>query len=211
MNDLLMIIDSSSGESFKSLIKHRVASAIPFFCKYRLIDFALSNAKNSKITNVAIFPYRNYLSLADHIGSGDRWDLDRRRDGIFILPTKNQQPVSMDFISFQRMYEHIEFFKRSKQEYVFITSGNIVWNVDVNEILDYHINSEVEITEIIARNNKRIKSFILKKSLLMEYINKYDKIMYENLIQVYDQVPNITHILHLLEMKKIYIILVCTY
>ncbi len=191
MIDLLMIIDSSNSENFKQLTKHRVSGAIPFYGKYRLIDFALSCAKNSGITNVAIFPYGSYRSLSDHIGSGERWDLSRRKDGIFILPPKNPSPVQMEMLSFQRMYEHIEYFTRSSQNYVLVTNGTIVWNIDFTSALDSHIKSNADITEIIGSNDKRMKTFIIKKELLLEFVLKYDRIMYKNLLDIYDFSDNI--------------------
>ena len=112
MDNLFMVIDATSKGNYSKLTRHRVPGALPFGAKYRLIDFSLSNCKNSHITNVSIFPYGNYRSLSDHIGSGDRWDLNRRHDGIFILPPKSLSLTVEDQISFQRMYEHIEYFLR---------------------------------------------------------------------------------------------------
>lgn len=64
----------------------RTMASVPFACRYRLIDFALSNFVNSGITDVNIITNQNYQSLMDHIGSGKDWDLARRSGGIKILP-----------------------------------------------------------------------------------------------------------------------------
>ncbi len=186
-----MVIDATSKGNFSKLTRHRVPGALPFGAKYRLIDFALSNCKNSGITNVAIFPYGNYRSLSDHIGSGDRWDLNRRHDGIFILPPKNFSLNFEDSISFQRMYEHIEYFNRSNQKYVIISPANLVWNVDYKAMLYSHISNQADITEIISNCEKRIKTFIISKELLLNYINNYDQIQFRNLSDVYDYAPNL--------------------
>ena len=191
MSNLFLIIDATIRGNLYRLTRHRMPGALPYGAKYRLVDFTLSNCKNSEIHNVAIFPYGNYRSLADHIGSGDRWDLNRRKDGIFILPPKNMNVTAEDTISFQRMYEHLEYFLRSTQEYVIITPGNIIWNVDYNVILDHHRKNKNDITEVIGDNGKRLKTFVLSKALLLEYISSYDVIPYRNLTEVFDYAHNI--------------------
>ncbi len=173
--------------------------ALPFGAKYRLIDFTLSNCRNSGIRNVAIFPYGNYRSLADHIGSGDRWDLNRRRDGIFILPPKNLSLTIENAISFQRMYEHIEHFRRSTQSYVIVSPANIVWNVDYNVFLDHHQKAEADITEILGPKRKRLKTFIVSKDFLLAYVKKYNQISYRNLADVFDYAPGIKRNLYTYE------------
>ena len=192
MNNLFMVIDATSKANFSKLTRHRVPGALPFGAKYRLIDFALSNCKNSEITNVSIFPYGNYRSLADHIGSGNRWDLNRRHDGIFILPPKNLSLTLEDTISFQRMYEHIEYFQRSHQDYVILSPANIVWNIDYNVFLHSHLVNKADITEVLTEDKKRIKTYILSKKLLLEYVMNYNQIQFRNLSDVFDYAPNLT-------------------
>lgn len=191
MNNLFMVIDATSKSNFSKLTRHRVPGALPFGAKYRLIDFTLSNCKNSHITNVSIFPYGNYRSLSDHIGSGNRWDLNRRHDGIFILPPKSLNLSVEDSISFQRMYEHIEYFNRSNQEYVIVSPANLVWNVDYNIFLESHLSNKADITEILGQENKRLKTYVLSKKLLLEYIHSYDQIQFRNLSDVFDYAPNL--------------------
>jgi starch synthase len=186
-----MIIDATSKGNFSKLTRHRVPGALPFGAKYRLIDFSLSNCKNSQITNVSIFPYGNYRSLNDHIGSGDRWDLNRRRDGIFILPPKSLNLTIENEISFQRMYEHLEYFERSNQEYAIISPASLVWNVDYNIFLHSHLMNKADITEVLSIDNKRLKTYILSKNLLLEYINNYNQIQFRNLSDVFDYAPNL--------------------
>ena len=105
--NIFVIVDATFKDNLEQLTLHRMPGALPFAGKYRLIDFTLSNLKNSQITNVAIFPYGNYRSLQDHVGSGKKWDLDRRRDGLFILPPKNLYIAPDEMSTFQRIYEHI--------------------------------------------------------------------------------------------------------
>lgn len=200
-----MVIDATINGSFSKLTRHRMPGALPFGAKYRLIDFTLSNCKNSDITNVAIFPYGNYRSLADHIGSGDRWDLNRRKDGIFILPPKNFNLTIDDSIPFQRMYEHLEYFNRSNQEYVIVSPANIVWNIDYQVLLHSHLVNNADITEVLSAEHKRLKTFILSKKLLLEYVTHYDSIQFRNLSDVFDYAPKLKRNPYIFENACFYI------
>lgn len=186
MNNMLVIVDATSQGSFSHLTRHRVPGAMPIGAKYRLIDFTLSNCKNSKIYNVAIFPYGNYRSLSDQIGSGDRWDLNRRRDGVFILPPKLMNTTIDHEISFQRMHEHIEYFTRSTQEYALITPANVVINIEYSTLLKKHIDNDLDLSSFVAEDYKRLRIYIIKKDLLLDYINRYEQIQYRNLSDVFD-------------------------
>jgi len=190
MNNLLAVIDATFKDNLEQLTLHRMPGALPFAGKFRLIDFTLSNLTNSNISNVAIFPYGNYRSLQDHVGGGKRWDLDRRRDGLFILPPKNLYILPGNMITFQRMYEHIEYFKRSRQEYAVITAPNIVWNIDFNEVLYEHIESGADITEVMYENI-RLKTFIIRRRLLLEYILSYDSLEYKTMLELVQKAPNL--------------------
>jgi starch synthase len=190
MNNLLAIVDATFKENLDQLTLHRMPGALPFAGKFRLIDFTLSNIRNSRISNVAIFPYGNYRSLQDHIGSGKRWDLDRRRDGLFILPPKNLYIIPNVMISFQRMYEHIEYFRRSRQEYAVITAPNIVWNIDFNDVLEQHLKTGADVTEVMYQNI-RLKTFVISKKLLLEYILSYDSLEYRNMMDLVEKAPNL--------------------
>ena len=199
MNDLFVVVDATSQGSFSHLTRHRVPGAMPFGAKYRLIDFTLSNCKNSKIYNVAIFPYGNYRSLSDQIGSGNRWDLNRRRDGVFILPPKILTNTIDHEISFQRMYEHIEYFRRSTQEYALITPANIVINIDYMTLLNKHIESDLDLSAFVGSDFERLKIYVIKKDLLIDFLSKYDQIQFRNLTDVFDFSTSLKKAAHRIE------------
>ncbi len=205
MNNLFMVVDATIKGNFNQLTRHRMPGAMPFGAKYRLIDFTLSNCKNSNIRNVSIFPYGNYRSLSDHIGSGDRWDLSRRKDGIFILQPKNLNLKSEDSISFQRMYEHQEYFTRSTQNYVIVSPANIAWNIDYNDVLASHLERRAEITEVLSIEGERLKTFLLSKELLLNFIQNYDELPYRNLTEVFDYAPSIDKHVYVFESACFYI------
>ena len=80
-----IIFSSLNNNTLSRLTTDRTVSAIPFACRYRLIDFSLSNLINSNISNIHIVSNYNYRSLLEHIGSGKDWDLARHSGGINII------------------------------------------------------------------------------------------------------------------------------
>ncbi|RCW49853.1 glucose-1-phosphate adenylyltransferase subunit GlgD [Halanaerobium sp. DL-01] len=150
MSNVMGIINNALNETFlEKLTNHRSLASVPYGSRYRLIDFPLSNMVNSGITNVGILLESKYRSLMDHIGFGKAWDLDRKRNGLFILPPahiyQNNRAYKGDLQNFS---SNIDYIKRSTQEYVIITSPNIVCNIDYRDAFQYHIENENDITII---------------------------------------------------------------
>lgn len=81
-----IIFSNIHDANLPELTKKRTLASVPFGCRYRFIDFALSNMVNSNIFDISVIAHYNYQSLMDHIGSGKDWDLARRSGGIKILP-----------------------------------------------------------------------------------------------------------------------------
>ncbi len=105
----------------------------------------------------------------DHIGSGKNWDLDRKKNGLFFFPPCFEPNENSSVGSFARLEQHIEFFKRSHQDYVFIANSYVITNVDIEEALAEHLIHDHDITELIS-HDQSLEMYILKKSLLIELI-----------------------------------------
>ena len=90
-----IIFSNIHDNNIPELTRNRTMASVPFGCRYRLIDFTLSNMVNSNITNVSVITHYNYQSLMDHIGSGKDWDLARRSGGIKILPPFITYPLGV--------------------------------------------------------------------------------------------------------------------
>lgn len=148
MNNVFgMIITGGRKDSMKELVAHRSVSAIPVGGKYRTIDFVLSSMINAGIDKVGVVTQYSFRSLMDHLGSGKEWDLDRRNDGLFIFPPYLAGENSGWYRgSADGMYNNIEFLKRSKEEYVIVSTGNCVFKVDFNEVVESHDASGADIT-----------------------------------------------------------------
>ncbi|MFE8703293.1 sugar phosphate nucleotidyltransferase [Cytobacillus sp. FJAT-54145] len=167
---LLGVIDATTYcEELEELTVNRSLAAVPFGGRYRLIDFILSNMVNSGIESVAIFPKFQYRSLMDHLGSGKNWDLNRKRDGLFFFPSPMLDGESNGIGSFNHFAANIDYFNRSKQQYALISNCFTVFNMDFKPVLEWHINSQCDITEI-RKNGKSLHMYLVKTSLLKELI-----------------------------------------
>jgi glucose-1-phosphate adenylyltransferase len=168
---LLGVIDATTYyEDLEDLIGHRSLAALPFAGRYRIIDFVLSNMVNSGISSVAIFPKMQYRSLMDHLGSGKNWDLNRKRDGLFFFPSPIIDNSHNDIGCFHHFAANIDFFNRSTQEYSLITNCHTVFNMNFYALLDLHIESECDITELVKQDGTSMEMYLVRTSLLVDLI-----------------------------------------
>ncbi len=148
MNDTIgIILTGGKNTKLKELAEFRTSSAIPIGGKYRAIDFVLSNMVNSGISSIGILTQYNFRSLMDHLGSGKEWDLDRRNGGLFVFPPYLSGDESGWYKgSADAMYNNITFLKRSFQEYVLVAQGNCIYKMIFDELHDFHIDNNADIT-----------------------------------------------------------------
>lgn len=133
----------------------RTMASIPFGCRYRLIDFPLSNMVNSGITKIGIVAHNNYQSLLDHIGTGKDWDLARRSGGIKLLPPFI---TAYDGTGGSRLYTtRLEallgvsnFISRCSEDYIVMSDCDGICNIDLSNVIDEHIAKNADIT-IVTR------------------------------------------------------------
>jgi len=169
--ELLGVIDATTyHEDLEDLLTHRSLAALPFGGRYRIIDFILSNMVNSGIHSVAIFPKLQYRSLMDHLGSGKNWDLNRKRDGLFFFPSPIIDQDENKIGSFNHFAANLDYFYRSTQEYSLIANCYTVFNMNFNPVLDSHIHSGCDITEIHNVDGKSMELYLIKTSLLIELL-----------------------------------------
>ncbi|WP_033542620.1 glucose-1-phosphate adenylyltransferase family protein [Planococcus sp. CAU13] len=170
---LAAVIDATvTIPGLKELAMYRSSASIPFGGRYRLIDFALSNIVNSNLNSVGIFASQQSVSLMDHIGSGKSWDLDRRKNGLYFLPTSQREGDHLSVGSFEALEEHLNFFHKITQPYVMVTSTFCISQIDYNDMLEKHLASGADITEAVC-DEACMKAYILSKELLMQMIKNF--------------------------------------
>lgn len=169
MRDTMGIIYSGDTDgSLKELTRSRSAVALPFGGRYRIIDFILSNMVNSGIRNVGLITQNNYHSLMDHLESGSYWDLDRKRDGLFILPPYVSRGNSGWYKgTADALHNVMAYIRRSTQRYVVLSGGTMVCNISYDDVLDFHKEKNADIT-VIYKDMKDMAPHDLSRHSLIE-------------------------------------------
>lgn len=146
------IINLYEDEKFlQGMVKQRTLAAIPCGAKYRLVDFTLSNMVNSDISNVGILVQNKYRSLMEHLRSGQEWNLDRKKDGLFILPPVDFSRMGRLQGDLHSFFHHLDFIKRSTQKYVVLAGSRVICNLDYKIILNYHLKKQADITIVYQK------------------------------------------------------------
>lgn len=155
MSALGLVFSNIHDGNIPELTMKRTVASIPFFGRYRLIDFALSNMVNSDIVKVGLITKSNYQSLMDHVGSGKDWDLARHYGGLFILPpfgaTENN---SLYTTRFEALKNVIGFLNKSNEEFVVLSDSDMVCNMDFRPVIKEHGESHADVTMIYVRKKK---------------------------------------------------------
>ena len=134
-----MLLAGGQGSRLGVLTKKIAKPAVPFGGKYRIIDFPLSNCTNSGIDTVGILTQYQPLELADYVGSGKAWDLDRISGGVHILPPyQSTDGAGWYKGTANAIYQNLNFIERYDPLYVLILSGDHIYKMDYAEMIDYH-------------------------------------------------------------------------
>ena len=142
-----IVFSNAYDECLSELTGLRTMGSVPFACRYRLIDFALSNMVNSGIEKVGVVTKSNYQSLMDHLGTGKPWDLSRKTEGMFLLPPFSTASSGSNGDKIASLKGIMGFISRSTEEYVLFSDCNSVLNIDIEELMDYHTEKGSDITE----------------------------------------------------------------
>lgn len=125
----------------------RAVAAMPVVGSYRAIDFSLSNMTNSHIQKVAVFTQYNSRSLNEHLNSSKWWDFGRKQGGLYVLtPYITEESNSWYQGTADSIYQNLHFLRTCHEPYVVITSGDCVYKMDYDKLLDYHIQKKADIT-----------------------------------------------------------------
>ena len=152
MRALGIILAGGNSNRMRELSNKRAVAAMPVAGSYRIIDFALSNMTNSHIQRVAVFTQYNSRSLNEHLSSSKWWDFGRKQGGLFVFtPTITNTNSYWYKGTADALYQNIGFLKESHEPYVVIASGDGVYKLDYNKVLEYHIEKGADIT-VVCKN-----------------------------------------------------------
>ena len=172
---IAMLLAGGQGSRLGVLTSDVAKPAVAFGGKYRIIDFPLSNCINSGIDTVGVLTQYQPLRLNTHIGIGIPWDLDRNNGGVTVLPTYERSNNSEWYTgTANAIYQNLRYMESYNPEYVLILSGDHIYKMDYEVMLDFHKANNADVTIatmpvpleeasrfgiVIADENKKIMDF----------------------------------------------------
>ena len=144
---IAMLLAGGQGSRLGVLTAKVAKPAIAFGGKYRIIDFPLSNCINSGVDTVGVLTQYQPLRLNTHIGIGIPWDLDRNIGGVTVLPPYEKSTNSEWYTgTANAIYQNIDYMESFNPEYVLILSGDHIYKMDYEVMLDFHKANKAEVT-----------------------------------------------------------------
>ena len=144
---IAMLLAGGQGSRLGVLTSKVAKPAVAFGGKYRIIDFPLSNCINSGIDTVGVLTQYQPLRLNSHIGIGIPWDLDRSIGGVSILPPYEKSTSSEWYTgTANAIYQNLEYMESFHPDYVLILSGDHIYKMDYQVMLDYHKENNADVT-----------------------------------------------------------------
>jgi glucose-1-phosphate adenylyltransferase len=144
---IAMLLAGGQGSRLGVLTAKVAKPAVAFGGKYRIIDFPLSNCINSGVDTVGVLTQYQPLRLNTHIGIGIPWDLDRNVGGVTVLPPYEKSTNSEWYTgTANAIYQNLEFMESYNPDYVLILSGDHIYKMDYEEMLDFHKENNADVT-----------------------------------------------------------------
>ena len=175
---IAMLLAGGQGSRLGVLTQKVAKPAVSFGGKYRIIDFPLSNCINSGVDTVGVLTQYQPLRLNAHIGIGIPWDLDRNVGGVTILPPyENSKGSDWYTGTANAIFQNLEYIESYNPDYVLILSGDHIYKMDYEIMLDYHKanNADVSIAAMTVPIEEASRFGVLiadEKNMIMEFEEK---------------------------------------
>lgn len=149
MRAIGIVLAGGNNRRMRELSQRRAVCAMPIAGSYRSIDFTLSNMSNSHIQKVAVLTQYKAGSLNDHLSSSKWWDFGRKQGGLYVFtPVATAENSTWYRGTADAMFQNLDFLKNSHEPYVVVASGDGVYKLDFNKVLEYHISKGADITVV---------------------------------------------------------------
>ncbi|OIJ17635.1 glucose-1-phosphate adenylyltransferase [Anaerobacillus alkalilacustris] len=142
-----MLLAGGRGTRLQDLTDENAKPAVPFGGKYRIIDFTLSNCRNSGIDTVGVLTQYQPHILQNYVGRGDAWDLYKRNGGLTILPPYQCKDSDRWYEgTAHALYQNLHYIEQHNPENVLVISGDHIYKMDYNDMLQQHIENNADAT-----------------------------------------------------------------
>ena len=147
-NMLAMILAGGRGSRLHELTNKVAKPAVSYGGKYRIVDFPLSNCANSGVDIVGVLTQYESVLLNSYVAAGGRWGLDARKSGVFVLPPREKADADLDVYrgTADAISQNIDFIDKYSPEYLLVLSGDHIYKMDYDKMLDYHKEMNADAT-----------------------------------------------------------------
>ena len=147
-NMLAMILAGGRGSRLHELTNKVAKPAVSYGGKYRIVDFPLSNCANSGVDIVGVLTQYESVLLNSYVAAGGRWGLDARESGVFVLPPREKADADLDVYrgTADAISQNIDFIDKYSPEYLLVLSGDHIYKMDYDKMLDYHKEMNADAT-----------------------------------------------------------------
>ena len=147
-NMLAMILAGGRGSRLHELTNRVAKPAVSYGGKYRIVDFPLSNCANSGVDIVGVLTQYESVLLNSYVAAGGRWGLDARESGVFVLPPREKADADLDVYrgTADEISQNIDFIDKYSPEYLLVLSGDHIYKMDYDKMLDYHKEMNADAT-----------------------------------------------------------------
>ncbi|MBQ3912667.1 MAG: glucose-1-phosphate adenylyltransferase subunit GlgD [Lachnospiraceae bacterium] len=152
MRAIGLVLAGGNSNRMRELSNKRAIAAMPVAGSYRAIDFVLSSMSNSHIQKVAVLTQYNSRSLNEHLSSSKWWDFGRKQGGLYVFtPTITTDNSFWYRGTADAIYQNLSFLRNSHEPYVIICSGDGVYKMDFNKLIEYHIRKKADVTVVCRK------------------------------------------------------------
>ena len=147
-NMLAMILAGGRGSRLHELTNKVAKPAVSYGGKYRIVDFPLSNCANSGVEIVGVLTQYESVLLNSYVAAGGRWGLDARESGVFVLPPREKADADLDVYrgTADAISQNIDFIDKYSPEYLLVLSGDHIYKMNYDKMLDYHKEMNADAT-----------------------------------------------------------------
>ena len=147
-NMLAMILAGGRGSRLHELTNKVAKPAVSYGGKHRIVDFPLSNCANSGVDIVGVLTQYESVLLNSYVAAGGRWGLDARESGVFVLPPREKADADLDVYrgTADAISQNIDFIDKYSPEYLLVLSGDHIYKMDYDKMLDYHKEMNADAT-----------------------------------------------------------------
>ena len=150
-NMLAMILAGGRGSRLHELTNRVAKPAVSYGGKYRIVDFPLSNCANSGVDIVGVLTQYESVLLNSYVAAGGRWGLDARESGVFVLPPREKADADLDVYrgTADAISQNIDFIDKYSPEYLLVLSGDHIYKMNYDKMLDYHKEMNADATNAV--------------------------------------------------------------